>query len=179
MKIILSLLLIIAAIGFSLNYKSSSDLTKYEKDCPFCSETILTKQCIYENESIYLLLSHKPILEGHCLIIPKRHVQNVIDLTPEELAAIHSAVKKLQNAKPSPFLLLQKNGVEVGQSVPHVHFHYIPRNKGETSSLPVLTKFFFSPLLRPLSEEKMKKQITLIQKLFENYQPLVKNCEEP
>ena len=31
--------------------------------------------------------------------------------------------------------ILQKNGIEVGQTEPHVHFHYIPRGEGNTSTL--------------------------------------------
>lgn len=164
MKKWLPLFLILGGIGILLKFKAFRDAAEYETSCPFCSEAILSRQLIYETSNLYVLCSHKPILEGHCLIIPKRHIRTVLELTSDEWNGIHEAIGHLHQAVgKESFLILQKNGLEVGQSVPHVHFHYIPRDKGKTSSFPVLAKFFLSPLYPSLSQEKMEKVIASIQ----------------
>jgi diadenosine tetraphosphate (Ap4A) HIT family hydrolase len=55
----------------------------------------------------------------------------------------------------SAYLLLQKNGVEVGQTVPHVHIHYIPRKTGDDSSLQFIMRMYVANMLSPVSSEQM------------------------
>lgn len=87
------------------------------------------RQAFYKNDLVLALYSHKPIYPGHCLIIPKRHVERFEMLSEEEITEIGRVIKKVNQAvekvfQTSSYLLLQKNGREVGQT-PHVHVHYI------------------------------------------------------
>jgi histidine triad (HIT) family protein len=143
--------------------KHSTELSA-EEYCAFCNEDVLNRQKFYEDDFVFALYTHKPVLPGHCLIIPKRHVQRFEMLTDEEMTQIGRVIKKVNQAVAKVFntpsyLILQKNGSEVGQSVPHVHFHYIPRQKGDSSTLKFLVKMYISNLQKPLSAEDMQKRV--------------------
>lgn len=69
---------------------------------------------------------------------------------------VNSAVEEIYGT--SSYFLLQKNGSEVGQSVPHVHFHYVPRKKGENTVLPLLFRLYMTPFRTPLKPEEVEKQ---------------------
>jgi diadenosine tetraphosphate (Ap4A) HIT family hydrolase len=67
----------------------------------------------------------------------------------------------------SSYLLLQKNGYEVGQTVPHVHFHYIPRKAGDSSTLVFLFKMFLANAKSPISPEEMENVTTQLKMAME------------
>ena len=148
----LVILLGILVLGFSVFVL---DLGGGTNGCPFCKEEVLKAQTFYEGKEVLGLLTHKPALDGHVLIIPKRHVERFEDLTPEESFEISEATKKINSAVRYAFgyqdyLLIQKNGVRAGQSVPHVHFHYLP------GANFLAARFLLSPCFKPLSKEKLK-----------------------
>ena len=103
------------------------------EECLFCK--IINKQIpaktVYEDEKVLVFLDINPVSDGHLLIIPKKHVKNVLEL-PKDLAA--DMVEIIQ-AKIYPLLKdkLQIDGMtviqnnEYGQEVPHYHIHIIPR----------------------------------------------------
>ena len=140
--------------------------------CPFCTESIISAQTFYEDELAFAMVTYKPIFPGHCLIIPKRHMERFEELTDVEMVAMGRVIRVVDRIvsevfKTSSYLLLQKNGVEVGQSVPHIHVHYIPRKKGESSVFVFLTRMFLAHLLPPVSTEKMAQEVTLLRKAAE------------
>ena len=139
-----------------------------EGTCPFCSDQVLRRQTFYEDDLVLALYTHKPIYPGHCLVIPKRHVERFEMLEDEEIAAIGKVIKKVNQAvervfQTSAYLIWQKNGPEVGQSVPHVHFHYIPRKKGDDSTLAFLFNMFWANAKDPISEQEMEKIVSLLK----------------
>jgi histidine triad (HIT) family protein len=143
--------LIIAFLFLSINLFSS--------ECVFCDENVLSRQIYYENDHALGLTSNRPIHKGHCLIIPKRHVARFEELTDEEwldmkkiINKTHEACKKL--FKVNYYILLQKNGKSVGQTVFHVHFHYIPQHydSGFLYYFSFLTNLF----KHPIKNEDMK-----------------------
>lgn len=83
----------------------------------------------------------KPLVPGHVLVSPHRVVPRLTDLTPPELSDLFLTVQRVQRmialthfpAPGSPteggFNIAIQDGVEAGQSVPHVHCHVIPRQK--------------------------------------------------
>jgi diadenosine tetraphosphate (Ap4A) HIT family hydrolase len=91
------------------------------------------------------------------------------ELTEEEITQIGQVTKKLQQAVhkilgASAYLLHQKNGVEVGQQVPHIHIHLIGRAKGEDSMLSFVFKIMMAQLRGALSQEKMQGIIDAMKK---------------
>lgn len=160
-------------IGVSYFYLLNHSLELYdEKYCAFCDTDLLNRQKFYEDDLVFALYTHKPILPGHCLIISKRQVERFEMLTEEEITQIGRLIKKVNHAAPkvfntSSYLILQKNGVEVGQTVPHVHFHYIPRQSGNDSTLMFLAKMYITHLQKPLSASEMQNVVEKIKKAME------------
>ncbi len=145
----------------------SFDTQKFSPDngCAFCKNEVLAWQTVYQGKEVLAILTHKPVVRGHLLVIPKRHVERFEDLADGELLEIKEMIQKVDRVSKSlygstGYLLVQKNGRVAGQSVPHIHFHYIPRS-GEESSLWVAVRFFTSPWLKPSSKEEMAAQIAI------------------
>ena len=135
-----------------------------QKDCPFCQSSVLNYQKFYEDALIIALYTHKPIMPGHCLIIPKRHIERFEMLSDHEAVQICRVIRKVDQAVKkvfgtSSYLIWQKNGREVGQSVPHVHFHYIPRLKGDGSTLKFLFNMFWINAQQPIRPSQMHQTV--------------------
>ena len=133
------------------------------KGCAFCSKEVLGSQTIFQGDSASAMLTHKPAVPGHVLIIPSRHVERFDQLTAQELVEMGDMIRKVNAASKkiygnTGYLLLQKNGKEAGQSVPHVHFHYLPRKVGDSHLLFTL-RFFASPWLKPLDDSQMRSEV--------------------
>ena len=142
--------------------------------CAFCDPAILKAQTFYEDDLVLALYTHKPIVPGHFLIIPKRHVERFEMLSDAEITQIGRVIKKVNAAAvkifdASAYLLLQKNGAEVGQTVPHVHFHYIPRKAGENSVLIFMFKMYLSSIRSPISAEEMQHVVEQMKEAIEVY----------
>ncbi len=89
---------------------------------------------IYEDDFVIAILDIGPLSEGHALVIPKEPAVTIDELSDNHAAAlgrvlprITRAIKKVTGA--SSINILQNNGKDAGQAVPHVHFHIIPRFK--------------------------------------------------
>jgi len=163
LKKILVIFLVLFALFFGLYSYSAAGQRAPLGYCAFCDRQVLDVQKFYEDDLVIALCTHKPIVSGHSLIIPKRHCRRFEELTDAETACICEVIKKVHGAVlggRSPYLLFQKNGKKAGQSVPHVHFHYVP--VGEENS--GLFKFFFRYLLTglrgPLAQEEMQEDVS-------------------
>lgn len=107
-------------------------------DCPFCKIIAgdLSAARLVETDKVLSFMDINPVNPGHALVIPKRHVECLLDLTQEELHAISFLVRRVAGAvvdatDADGFNVLQNNGECAGQVVPHVHFHVIPRNEDD------------------------------------------------
>ncbi|HSZ74859.1 MAG TPA: HIT family protein [Rhizomicrobium sp.] len=90
---------------------------------------------IYEDEHTLSFMDIMPSVEGHTLVIPKEDGETIFDISPEAAAAAMRATQKVaaavKRALGAPgIMLVQLNGVAAGQSIPHVHFHVLPRADG-------------------------------------------------
>ncbi len=140
--------------------------------CAFCDPAILNNQKFYEDDLVLALYTHKPILPGHCLIISKKHAERFEMLTDDEIAQIGRVIKKVNQAVmkvfgTSSYLLLQKNGLEVGQSVPHVHFHYVPRKAGDDSTIQFIIKMYIANAKQPMSPEEIRETVEKLRQAIE------------
>jgi bis(5'-adenosyl)-triphosphatase len=109
------------------------------KNCPFCSSNIDGAK-FDESENFLAIYNIAPILPGHSLIVPKRHVESLMDLDDKELNEMmmfsRDTTKILLDVfKGTGFDWTVQEGEEAGQSVPHLHMHLIPR-KPKDLSLP-------------------------------------------
>ena len=170
--VVLSLLTILIAVASLYKFTQGplEEGQDFGKDCAFCNETVLESQKIYENEWVVALLSYKPIVEGHVLIIPKRHVERFEMLLEEEVLQINHLIKQVHSVSQKKYdsfsyMLLQKNGREVGQSVPHVHFHYIPQKVNDSPNT-ILWNFLIDPLKRPMNQEQIQDEAFAYEQEF-------------
>ena len=113
------------------------------EDCIFCKIVKGEIPCfkVYEDDKVLAFEDINPIAEGHTLIIPKAHAENLWEISEEDLIAIQLASKKIVRAiktvlNPAGVAVLQLNGRGVNQVVMHYHLHLMPRS-GESPELPV------------------------------------------
>jgi diadenosine tetraphosphate (Ap4A) HIT family hydrolase len=105
--------------------------------CLFCELPEDKFVVLDENELCMTLGDSYPVTEGHCLIIPRRHVETYFDMNSEEIEAatrlMHGARARLQakDASISGFNVGTNSGKSAGQSVFHAHIHFIPRRDGD------------------------------------------------
>ncbi len=95
----------------------------------------LPKVAVYEDALTLAFLDIMPSVEGHTLVIPKEPAEGIADLSPEGAAAVIVTAQKVAKAVKKAFdapgiMLVQLNGAAAGQSVPHFHFHVLPRRAG-------------------------------------------------
>ena len=105
-------------------------------DCLFCKiiNGEIPSYTIYEDDIVKVFLDISPVTNGHCLVIPKKHYENIMDIDLETLNYIDKIIKKLY-----PILKEKLNCVgitrtqnnEYGQDVKHYHMHLIPRYKND------------------------------------------------
>jgi histidine triad (HIT) family protein len=93
-------------------------------------------QRVYEDDHVLAFLDINPLAEGHTLVIPKRTVERLEELTDDEAAAIGRVLPRVARkvravTGAAGYNVLQNNGSVSGQEVPHVHFHIIPRAAGD------------------------------------------------
>ena len=109
-------------------------------DCVFCSivkENTPNHEIWYTDENHIAFLNITPAHKGHTLVIPKKHTDNILDLSEEEYIDLFASVKKVSE-KLQKYSQAERIGVVVdGFSVAHVHVHLIPVNKkGELAQFP-------------------------------------------
>jgi histidine triad (HIT) family protein len=95
----------------------------------------LPSERVYEDEQTLAMMDIMPRADGHVLVIPKTPARNVLDATPEQLAACIASVQKVGRAMMKAFnasgiTVQQFNEVAGGQEVFHLHFHVLPRHEG-------------------------------------------------
>ena len=106
--------------------------------CLFCN--IKKSDLAKENNLAYASYDSYPVSDMHCLIIPKRHVQNYFDLTNEEVIACNNLIKEIKieieskDNKVKGFNVGTNSGSVAGQTIMHCHIHLIPRREGDVKN---------------------------------------------
>jgi len=103
-------------------------------ECIFCRPQ---REILASNAHAIAVFDTYPVSPGHSLILPRRHVVTVWDLSDAEYAACYALVRELkpvleERFKPDGFNVGVNCGEAAGQSVWHAHIHVIPRFKGDT-----------------------------------------------
>jgi diadenosine tetraphosphate (Ap4A) HIT family hydrolase len=102
-------------------------------DCPFCD---LGTRTVAENALATAVRDREPASPGHTLVIPKRHCESFFDLRPDEVEACYALLQGeravlQEQYRPDGFNVGVNDGTPAGQSVPHTHWHLIPRYRGD------------------------------------------------
>ena len=113
------------------------------EECIFCKIVRGEIPCfkVYEDDRVLAFADINPISEGHTLIIPKRHAENLWEIPEDDLASVHLASRKVAHAirtalNPTGVAALQLNGKGANQLVMHYHLHLVPRAAG-APELPI------------------------------------------
>lgn len=110
---------------------------------------------IAEDDKHYAFLDINPVAPGHTLVIPKKEVSYLFDLSDEEYTALQLFAKKVALAMKKA-LPCERIGVTViGLEVPHAHIHLVPITKESDMnfSKPKMT-------LDPTEMVEIKEKIT-------------------
>ena len=101
--------------------------------CRFCQiiRREIPSAIIFEDETSLAFLDTRPLFPGHCLLIPKAHVETLADLPAALVAPLFQNAQRIEHAIENS---LQAEGTfvainnRVSQSVPHLHIHLVPRH---------------------------------------------------
>ena len=107
--------------------------------CIFCAIAAGTAPSfnVYEDESAVAFLDLAPVRRGHTLVIPRRHVPDVMSDDGAQAIidvghAVHQVSQRLIDVfKADGITVLQSNGAAAGQVVFHLHLHLVPRFAGD------------------------------------------------
>lgn len=102
--------------------------------CIFCDiiEGKIPSYKVYEDEDVLAILDVSQVTYGHTLIMPKKHVENIVEADEETIEKCAKVIGKLskQIVKKTGAVgcnILNNCGEVAGQTVHHLHFHIIPR----------------------------------------------------
>jgi histidine triad (HIT) family protein len=104
--------------------------------CTFCqiAKGELPAHIVHRDENVVAFLDRAPLLPGHVLVMPMEHVETLDDLPDRLVAPVFAGVRQtsiaVQKALRAEGSFVATN-TRVSQSVPHLHVHVVPRNKGD------------------------------------------------
>lgn len=103
--------------------------------CPFCKAGIAESAFLWDAWFL-AIYDISPVLPGHSLILPRRHVDSLMALADDELAAMMLFARRTTRVltrvfKAQGFDWAVQDGAAAGQTVPHLHLHIIPRHDGD------------------------------------------------
>ena len=102
--------------------------------CPFCN--LSQERIVAVSEHMRAIRDAFPVSPGHTLLLPRRHVGSLFDLTVVEWVELGQLLARVRTAlqaefRPDGFNVGVNEGAAAGQTVPHLHVHLIPRYRGD------------------------------------------------
>jgi histidine triad (HIT) family protein len=100
---------------------------------------------VYEDDRTLAFLDIMPRAPGHALVLPKAPARNMLDVAPDDLAAVIKTAQKIAKVSVQVFgadgvTIQQFNEAAGGQVVFHLHVHVIPRKDGIAMKPPATVK---------------------------------------
>lgn len=109
----------------------------YDNNNPFAKILRGELPCVKvaEDDATLAIMDLMPQADGHVLVMPKEAASEIFELSAESAAACIRMTQRVACAvrgalQPDGVFIGQFNGAAAGQTVPHVHFHVIPRQAG-------------------------------------------------
>jgi len=103
-------------------------------ECLFCQIAAQRRAAavVFEDDDSLVFLDHRPLFPGHCLLIPKTHVETLADLPLAQVGPLFTVAQRVARAMEDglaaegSFVAVNNR---VSQSVAHLHIHVVPRRK--------------------------------------------------
>jgi histidine triad (HIT) family protein len=112
-------------------------------DCLFCKIVAgeLPAEKVAEDERTVAFMDINPATRGHLLVVPRKHARDLLDIEPDELAAVVQAAQRMtrrvvETLDADGVNLLNSCGSAAWQTVFHFHIHVIPRYEDDPLRLP-------------------------------------------
>lgn len=108
-----------------------------DEDCLFCGEEIESR-IVNRVGNAFAIKDRFPVTSGHHLVIPRRHFADYFQSTSMEIANVHDLLRvtsrhlREEDSSIEGFNIGVNSGSAAGQTIPHCHFHLIPRRSGDT-----------------------------------------------
>lgn len=144
-------------------------------ECLFCSPENLA--VIHESQFFRAVYNKYPTVEGHSMIITKRHIESLLDLTVNEWGELKEMSKILIGGLFRTFTVKSfdyavQEGLEAGGSIDHFHIHVIPRKFGDLESpddwYPELVRQRLEPTQRKKVELSLEEMRNMARKIEDN-----------
>jgi histidine triad (HIT) family protein len=84
---------------------------------------------VAEDADHLAFLDITPLVEGHTLVIPKKEIDYIFDMTPQALAALHVFAQRVAKGVQAAVPCKRIGVAVIGLEVPHAHIHLIPMNQ--------------------------------------------------
>ena len=114
-----------------------------DPDCIFCRIIAgeIPAEVVDQDERTVAFMDINPATRGHALVVPRRHVRDLLEIEAEDLEATILAAQRLATKMPERLgadgvNLLNSCGRAAWQNVFHFHIHVIPRYQGDPLRLP-------------------------------------------
>jgi len=100
-------------------------------DCLFCkiNEDLIPSRTLYEDDIVKVFMDINPQSDGHLLVIPKKHIEDIMDADNETISHMFEIAKKIKEdlyraLSPDGLTFMFNYGLRI--LVPHLHLHLIP-----------------------------------------------------
>lgn len=114
-----------------------------DPDCLFCKIVAgeIPATVVASDERTVTFMDINPATRGHALVVPRTHARDLLEIDPDDLAAVAQAGQRLAKAMKGTLgadgiNLINSCGATAWQTVFHLHLHVIPRYEGDPLRLP-------------------------------------------
>ncbi|HSW87393.1 MAG TPA: HIT family protein [Rhabdochlamydiaceae bacterium] len=134
-------------------------------DCVFCRPKVITEESVLEGEHLRVLVDIEPRVKGHLLVVPKRHIAKAHELSKEEWEELSMILPKVVEVfsiylGTEQYVIIEKNGPNAFQQIPHVHFQLIPVHSQQWADI-------FDIIPKRLSHEEIEKEVLTFRDYFQ------------
>ena len=132
-------------------------------DCIFCklANGDIPTNTLYDYDCVRVIFDAEPAAEGHVLILPKEHFDNIYELDDDTAGHVFKVAKKIATAMNKTLDMdglnvVQNNGEAAGQTVFHFHMHIIPRHNDDTVNVSWEKHKVSSERIKDITDEVRK-----------------------
>lgn len=125
-------------LAHGCNSEYEDDIPSMTVTCPFCEHIQSGPQSDLADKLVVAFDDSYPVSAGHMLIVSRRHVERLRDLTPDEHRALWDMIPAVcerigHRSAPAGYNIGLNDGQAAGQTIVHVHVHVIPRYDGDAA----------------------------------------------